>query len=150
MGTPYKLTPDRVDEFFSLLALAHSVKYACKMIGVSRDTVYAHRRDNPAFAIRWEEAEKEGLETLRDELRRRAVDGVENPVYYQGTRVGSTKYWSDNLLMFEMKRRDPEYRDGGVNVNIKGKVDEVVFTRREDERKESPTTNKQKKKNTKH
>ena len=35
MGTPYKLTPDRVDEFFSLLAQAHSVKYACKMIGVS-------------------------------------------------------------------------------------------------------------------
>ena|SRR3990172_9380421 len=143
MGTPYKLTPDRVDEFFGLLAQAHSVKYACKMIGVNRDSVYDRRRNDPIFAIRWEEAEKEGLETLRDELRRRAVDGVENPVYYQGTRVGSTKYWSDNLLMFEMKRRDPEYREGGVNVNIKGKVDEVVFTRREDERKESPAAGDQ-------
>jgi hypothetical protein len=51
-------------------------------------------------------------EDLVAEARRRARFGVDEPVYYKGEVVGSKKVYSDNLLMFLIKGRMPEYRDG--------------------------------------
>ena len=49
---------------------------------------------------------------------RRALEGGEEPVFYQGKIVGSVRKYSDTLLMFMLKARRPErYRDRvGVDV----------------------------------
>ena len=51
-------------------------------------------------------------EVLIDEATRRAVDGVEEPVdFYKGKAGGTVNRYSDNLLMFLIKAKRPEYRD---------------------------------------
>lgn len=53
-------------------------------------------------------AEAEFLEVLEKEARRRAVDGVEKPVYYQGDVVGFTTEYSDTLLQTLLKANDKD------------------------------------------
>jgi hypothetical protein len=45
------------------------------------------------------------------EIRRRAIEGWNDPVYQMGQRVGSVRKYSDVLLIFLAKRLMPEYRD---------------------------------------
>lgn len=48
---------------------------------------------------------------VETEINRRAIEGTDKPVIYQGKITGSYKEFSDNLLMFRAKRLDPSYRD---------------------------------------
>lgn len=68
-------------------------------------------------------------ETLDVEIDRRAVDGIDKPVYYKGEKVDTVKEYSDNLLMFLRKKLDPSYRDNyAPTVNPQGiKVTSITF-----------------------
>ena len=64
-------------------------------------------------------AEQQYLEKLEAEADRRAVEGTDHPVIYKGEITATYKEYSDNLLMFRMKKLDPQYKDnyapiGGV------------------------------------
>ena len=49
---------------------------------------------------------------LEDEARRRALQGVEKPVFREGRQVGTVTEYSDTLLIFLLKARRPEkFRD---------------------------------------
>ena len=50
-------------------------------------------------------------DALESEARRRAVEGVPMPVYYNGKVCGTVRKYSDFLLMFLMKAKMPQYRD---------------------------------------
>ena len=56
---------------------------------------------------------------MEEEIVRRGFKGVDRPIIYQGKLKKATyKEYSDNLLMFEMKKRRSEYRDSsGININ---------------------------------
>ena len=45
---------------------------------------------------------------IEAEARRRAVDGVDEPVYYQGKEVGTVRRYSDVLLIFLLKGLRPQ------------------------------------------
>jgi hypothetical protein len=47
------------------------------------------------------------VQQARDELHRRAVDGVDKPVFQQGRQVGVIREYSDKLLETELKALDP-------------------------------------------
>ena len=68
-------------------------------------------------------------ETLDAEIDRRAVQGIDKPVFYKGEKVDTVKEYSDNLLMFRRKKLDPTYRDNYiVNVETKDiKVTSITF-----------------------
>jgi hypothetical protein len=82
----------------------------------SQDTYGFKNRKTWAAQIALGEAEKE--------IRRRAIEGVDRPIIYQGQITGTYKEYSDNLLMFITKKLDPSYRDnyqpqqGGTTINI--------------------------------
>ena len=60
-----------------------------------------------------DEATELGTAALEDEAVRRAYHGVEEPVFYKGVQCGSITKYSDKLLIFLLKARDPaKYRDG--------------------------------------
>ena len=63
---------------------------------------------DPDFSAAWDEALERGLDSIEDEVMRRAKDGVAEPVYYRGAVVGETRRFSDPLAMFILrsKRRD--------------------------------------------
>ncbi len=99
------------DAFLAALRDAATVRAACHLVGVSRSAVYDRRKAFPAFASAWDDAAEDAVDALIGEARRRAVQGVENPVYYRGEVVGYVRRYSDNLLMFLIKAARPEYRD---------------------------------------
>nr|WP_323026547.1 hypothetical protein [Castellaniella sp.] len=47
-------------------------------------TAYTWRKDMPDFAAAWDDAMKAGLLALEDEAHRRAFEGVDDPLTYQG------------------------------------------------------------------
>jgi hypothetical protein len=51
------------------------------------------------------------VDAIRDEVRRRAIEGWDESVYQRGQLVGHVRKFSDALLMMEAKRRDPSYRE---------------------------------------
>lgn len=84
-----------------------TVKAAAKAAGIDRRTHYRWLED-PAYAESFEDARQEAGEALEDEARRRAIQGVEEPVFYQGEVVGFRRRYSDTMLIFLMKGNLPE------------------------------------------
>jgi hypothetical protein len=90
---------------------------------------YKRRQTGDGFRAAWDEAMEIGTAALEGEAVRRAYHGVEVPVFYKGVQCGSVTKYSDKLLMFLLKARNPaKYRDGSgaesersqvtLNVNI--------------------------------
>lgn len=81
---------------------------AADRAGIARNTAYKLRTADETFKDAWEEAEYEGSEVLINEAHRRAVEGVEKPVYQGGRLVGMTTEYSDTLLLalIRAKRAD--------------------------------------------
>jgi len=93
----------------------HAIQSAGR-VGVGVSTLYAHRAQDPEFAAAWEEAADEGEQAqaaaLAAEADRRALHGVEEPVFHRGEVCGFVRKYSDNLLMFRLKALQPEkYRE---------------------------------------
>ena len=53
----------------------------------------------------------EYVEKLEAEVDRRAIEGIDHPVIYKGSITDTYKEYSDNLLMFRLKKLRPEYRE---------------------------------------
>lgn len=95
-------------EFLDALAETASVVRACEVSGVPRRTAYDWRRDDEEFAAEWERALDIGTDALEDEATRRAFEGVDEPVHYQGVATSTIRKYSDTLLMFMLKARRPD------------------------------------------
>jgi len=65
----------------------------------------AWRADDPSFAAEWDAALELGLDSLEDELMRRAKDGTLRPVFQGGELVGHIREYSDTLGIFMLKSR---------------------------------------------
>lgn len=98
--------------FLKWLAKRGNVADACRKVDIARSWIYEVRNADPDFAAAWDEALTEGTELLEGEAFRRAKEGVPEPVYYQGERVGFVRKYSDTLLIFLLKAHKPEkYRE---------------------------------------
>ena len=105
-------TPELRQKFLDLLGAGTSISGATKLLCVSRRWAQTLYSRDPVFAAAWRKAFAEGTAALEDEALRRAVEGTEQPIYYAGQLVGSTRVYSDRLLMFLLKARRPEkYRE---------------------------------------
>jgi hypothetical protein len=60
------------------------------------------------FKALFDEAHEDALDALEEEARRRAVDGVLEPVYQGGEKVGTIRKYSDALLMLLLKGKRPD------------------------------------------
>lgn len=94
--------------FIASLCMYGVVSKACDDADVNRSAVYAHREAHEDFAQAWAEALEIAADAMELEVRRRAVDGVEEPVYQGGGKVGTIRRYSDTLLMFLLKGTRPE------------------------------------------
>lgn len=108
-----KVTVERKAKFLAALAAnGANVRRAAEVVGISRMHLYRLRAAEPDFAAAWNEALDLGTEALEDEAIRRAHDGVDEPVFYQGSQCGVVRKYSDTLMIFMLKARRPErYRE---------------------------------------
>ena len=125
--------PVRVRELFlEALKGTGMVKQACEIAGIARQTPYEWCQKSVEFAEAMDNARATGekvlLDEVKQEVRRRGLEGVEEPLSYQGKLTGDTvRKWSDLLLMFYGKYLDPRFRDnfpaastrmGDVNLQV--------------------------------
>jgi hypothetical protein len=103
--------PARLADFFRVLAETASVSTACERTGLRRSTVYQLRDGDPAFAARWTESLALGVEQLEDNAMKRAIAGVERPVWRGGEQVGSVTHYDNRLLQFLLKAHRPQTYD---------------------------------------
>lgn len=114
--------PARKDAFLVSFAQHGIVTRACRDAGIDRSTVYVWKEHDETFLLRYNQALEEAKDALREEIRRRAVDGWEEEVYQLGKYAGSVHKYSDLLLMFHSKALMPEYREK-TQIEVSGKID---------------------------
>lgn len=105
-------TPKKRAAFLDALARTGNVSESATLAGIGRSAAYDWRRDDSTFAADWEAAVDEAADRMEREALRRAVEGVDEPVFYQGEEVGHVRKYSDTLLIFLLKAARPEkYRE---------------------------------------
>ncbi len=98
--------------FLEHYATSANITASCKVAGLDRNTVFYLREHDEAFQEAFQRAHDTSVDTLVAEVRRRGLKGVREPTgWYKGVPGGYIQRYSDNLLMFEVKRQIPEYRD---------------------------------------
>jgi hypothetical protein len=84
---------------------------AAQAAGVTRQTVHDWRNADEEFAAQMLDASEAANDALREEIRRRGVDGWDERLVSAGKDMGTIHKYSDTLLIFHAKARMPEYRD---------------------------------------
>lgn len=91
--------------FLAALAAGSTVSEAASASGLSSSAFYARRKTDADFAEAWRVALEDSTDVLETEARRRAVTGVEEPIYQAGVFVGHKTVYSDSLLSLLLKGR---------------------------------------------
>jgi len=98
-------------QFLAMFSRTANVSASCRAAGLKRSTVYSWLEHDECFLDAFHDAERQADDALRGEIFRRAVTGIQKPVFYQGKKVASVREYSDVLLIFLAKSRMPEFRD---------------------------------------
>jgi len=113
--------------FLAALAETGIVTRAAEAAGITTKTVYSLREVDDAFAEEWRLARESAADRMEAEALRRAVDGVDEPVFGSGgvglgsVKVGTIRRYSDTLLIFLLKGIRPDkYRE---RRELSGKLD---------------------------
>lgn len=122
-------------KFLDLYAINGNLTVSAAACQVNRSTVQKKIVRNPEFAQLVLEAREEAFDRLEAEAHRRAVNGVEKPVFYMGEVCGSIKEYSDSLLITLLKACRPgKFRDSAtIEQTIHGNgpvlITEVIIER---------------------
>ena len=100
--------------FLAQFALCGNVLRSAQAAAVGRRTVYDWLIVEP-FKQLFDEAHEDALDQLEEEARRRAVDGVIEPVVSAGKVVTTVRKYSDNLLICLLKARRRNMNMGHVH-----------------------------------
>ncbi len=143
-------THDRswVEPFLRHLADTGNVRASCQVATVPRSVAYELRHKDASFALAWRHALDDATDDLEAEARRRAKDGVDEPVIYQGEMMGvwvspdgtatkrkrrgsrfvplTVKKYSDNILILLLKAHRPEVYKERLDVQLLRKMAEEV------------------------
>ncbi len=96
------------ETFLTALAKSCNITMACAAAGIGRQTAYKWREDDPLFGEAWRDALEEAVDGLEKEAWRRAVEGVDRPIVYQGVVTGSYREYSDRMMEILLKAHRPE------------------------------------------
>ncbi len=102
----------RQEAFLAEYRQCATITHAAAIALISRQRHYKWLDNDPAYVTPFEEAKVEATDALVSEARRRAIQGVEEPILYKGEVVKTIKKYSDTLLIFLLKGALPEvYRE---------------------------------------
>ena len=129
-----KTTPEFKEAYLSLLGQNPNHTIVCRLLQIEPVNVRSARKRDPEFDKLVLEAIEAGYDTIEEEARRRAVDGVLEPIYYKGEQVmdkdgnpaGIRKY-SDFLLDKLLKGYKPKRFNPGAKFDF-GKGNKVSMT----------------------
>ena len=99
-------TANRQADFLRNLQLFGNVRLACRAACVSAQTAYRARRASPGFALAWDAACLAARSHAEQVLADRAINGVEEAVYYHGEEVARRRRFDSRLLLAHLARLD--------------------------------------------
>lgn len=89
--------------FLHAVAAGRSVTEAADHAGIPWSTLYAWRDKSAAFETAWQRARERARTAKADRLEaaliQRAIEGLDEPVFHGGERIGSRRRYSDALLL---------------------------------------------------
>ena len=127
--------PEKRAKFLQELAETCNVGESCSRVGIGRQTAYDWRDADPSFKADWDAALERGAIVLEDEAKRRAVQGVEEPVFHRGEICGKVRKYSDTLLIFLMKGAMPDKYKERQATEVTGKDGGPIQMSHEDDDK---------------
>lgn len=101
---------DAWDKFLHYIARYPHRGTALDRAGLSVEELQDKLASDAHFADRYSKAFDCGLDSMEDEVVRRAVLGVDEPVYQGGLCVGFKTRYSDTLLMFHLEAHRKKFR----------------------------------------
>ena len=111
-------------KFLELYSEIGEVAAAAVGAGVHRSTHYEWLASDPAYKAAFEGPAKKILaDRMEAEMYRRAVRGVDKPIYHKGKKIDVIKQYSDILLIFGLKGALPEKYNEKVVQEHRGTVD---------------------------
>lgn len=133
VGASLPLSTQNMRDFLSYLSVTGNATRSAAATGRHVETYHARRRRDPEFRDAWKEALDAAADELEAEARRRGVEGVDEPVVYQGAipmvtdpvtgrqRSLTVKRYSDTLLIFLLNGARPEkYRQVHAHTGADG------------------------------
>jgi hypothetical protein len=90
-----------IDPFLLALRTTGNVSHSARAAGIATPSAYKLRREDADFAAAWDNALEDATDELELEARRRALQGVNEPVIHQGQRTPLWEYDSDGKLVEE-------------------------------------------------
>ena len=73
-----------IHPFLTALTATGVVASACRAVNISTTTAYALRRTDEGFRVMWDQALEDATDAMEAEARRRAIEGVEEPIVHKG------------------------------------------------------------------
>lgn len=120
---PYqRLNAAKKRQFLRELEKSGNIKATAAMLNVTVPTIYNAISKDELFAAAIEIAKEKSNHTIETELRRRAIEGVTEDVYFKGDVVGQKTTYSDRLLELLAKGNIDKYgsleKNNGIEINI--------------------------------
>ena len=119
-------THERRVVFLDHLAGEGNVRAACARAGMSAEAAYRLRRRDELFARAWAAALVLAREASAEVLATRAIQGVEEEIYYRGELVGSRRRYDTRLLLAHMARLDRLAEDDGMAARDSARFDQLL------------------------
>lgn len=111
--------------FLAAYAKIGTVTHASAAAEVARQEHYRWMKGE-GYQAAFTEAEQAYGDRLEAEADRRACDGVDEPVFYQGEECGVVRRYSDTLLALKLKAHRPEKYRERSDLNVTGRMAYVL------------------------
>lgn len=112
--------------FLIALSETGNVTKAAECVGIARRTHYDWLSVDDLYRAAVNDAQQAAGDRLEIEARRRAVEGIEKPVFQGGQQVGVVREYSDTLLIFLMKGAMPDKYQERRRVEVSGTVQHQI------------------------
>ena len=112
------------ERFLAAYAKTANVSLSASQARIIRDKHYDWLQNDPTYRPRFDIAHQRACDAVEGEIHRRAVKGVLEPVWYQGSKCGAVRKYDSTLLIFFAKGLMPQkYRDNfTANIEHTGKL----------------------------
>lgn len=121
----------RQRKFLDALSVIGTVTGAAKAAGVDQSLPYKWRKQDAAFREAWDSLADQVGTVIESALVERVVNGVEEPLTYQGQIFGYVKRFDNSTGVALLRGMKPEkYRESGggaINVNVRTDVGVAVL-----------------------
>ena len=123
-----KMTDEFKAAFLGMLAELPNITVVCKLMGIHFSNFYRTRERDPDFDQGVKDAMEQGYDLIEEEARRRAVDGVMEPVFYRGEEVGAIRRYSDQLLITLLKGYKPKKFNPGEKITAGNEGEKISMS----------------------